>query len=199
MVVAVATADRRYVGDRTEVGTAIRIGALWGVVAAAAMAMYAMVAALTYLNAGFFTPMYHIASSVIAPEAMMTSMQKAMAGETSFYFTLGPAAVGMMIHFATGIAYGIVFALIARALRLSGAAAVGAGLVYGVAVLLFSSFIGLPAAAALFDGGDPIADMPQMVGWTTFTIEHLMFGAILGVGWAAARRKGNAADAGARV
>jgi len=194
MVVGVATADRRYVTHRTEVGTAIRTGALWGVIAAAAMAMYAMVAGLTYLNAGFFTPLYHIASSVIAPEAMMTSMQNAMAGETNFYFTSGPAAVGMMIHFATGIAYGIVFALIARALRLSGAAALGAGLVYGIGVLLFSSFIGLPAAAALFGGGDPIADMPQMVGWPTFTIEHLMFGAILGLGWAAARRTGNARD-----
>lgn len=188
---AVATADRRYVSDRTEVGAAIRSGALWGVVAAAVMAMYAMLAGLTYLNAGFFTPMYHIASTVIAPEPMMTSMQKVMEGQTDFYFTLGPAAVGMMIHFATGVMYGIVFALIARALRLSGAAAVGAGVVYGVAVLLFSSFVGLPIAAAAFDGGDPIADMPQMVGWLTFTIEHVMFGAILGLGWAAARRRGN--------
>lgn len=72
---AVATADRRYVSDRTELGEAIRTGALWGVVAAAVMAMYAMLAGLTYLNSGFFTPMYHIASTVIAPEPMMTSMQ----------------------------------------------------------------------------------------------------------------------------
>jgi len=113
-----------------------------------------------------------------------------MEGETNFYFTLGPTAIGMMIHFATGVAYGIVFALIARALRLGGVAAVGAGVVYGVAVLLFSSFVGLPIAAALFDGGDPIADMPQMVGWTTFSIEHLMFGAILGLGWVARPSRG---------
>lgn len=191
MVVAVATADRRYVSDRTKIGETLRTGALWGVVAAAVMAMFAMVAGLTYLNTGFFTPMYHIASALIAPEPMMTSMQKAMEDGTNFYFTLGPAAVGMMIHFATGIAYGIVFALIVRALRLSAAAIVGAGVVYGIAVLLFSSFVGLPIAAALFDGGDPIADMPQMVGWTTFTLEHVMFGAILGLGWVAARRRGN--------
>lgn len=185
---AVAAADRRLAREETEVGTAIRTGAVWGIVAAAVMAMYAMVAGLTYLGSGFFTPLYHIASTILEPTAMMTSMQNAMEGKSDFYFSFGPAAVGMLIHFATGAVYGIVFALIARALRLSGAAAVVAGTVYGVAAMLLSSFVGLPAAAALFGGGDPIADMPKMVGWTTFTIEHVMFGAILGIGWIAAQR-----------
>lgn len=185
---AVAAADRQLVAERTDVGAAIRTGVLWGIIAAAVMAMYAMVAGLTYLNSGFFTPLYHIASSVIEPTAMMTSMQNAMEGQSNFHFTFGPAAVGMMIHFATGAIYGVVFALLARVLRLSGGTAVIAGMVYGAVVLLFSSFVGLPVAAALFDGGDPIADMPKMVGWTTFTIEHVMYGAILGVGWMLAKR-----------
>lgn len=185
---AVAAADRHLAGEQTDVGAAIRTGALWGIIAALVMAMYAMVAGLTYLNSGFFTPLYHIASSVIEPKAMMTSMQSAMEGQGNFHFAFGPAAVGMMIHLATGAIYGVGFALLARALRLSGGMAVIAGMVYGVVVLLFSSFVGLPVAAALFDGGDPIADMPKMVGWTTFTIEHLMYGAILGVGWMLARR-----------
>jgi hypothetical protein len=188
MVVAVATTDPSYLNGQAEVGKAIRTGALWGVIAAAVMAMYAMVAGLTYLNAGFFTPLYHIASTVIEPKAMMTSMQRAMEAQNSFYFTVGPAAIGIMIHFATGAAFGIVFALIARALMLSGAVAVVVGAVFGIVVLLFSSFVGLPIAGALFGGGDPIADMPEMVGWTTFTIEHLMFGAILGLGWLTSRR-----------
>ncbi len=180
---AVATAQRSYATERAELGDAVRIGALWGVVAAAVMAVYAMVAGLTYLNSGFFTPLYHIASAVVEPKAMVTSMQKAMEGQGNFYFVLGPAAVGMMIHVATGAGFGIGFTLIARALRLSRGAAVGGGALYGIAILLFSSFVGLPIAAALFDGGAPIADMPQMVGWPTFTIEHVMFGTLLGVGW----------------
>jgi len=188
VVVAIATADRTYQSERAEIMSSVRTGATWGVIAAAVMAMYAMVAGLTYLSAGFFTPLYHIASSLLEPRAMMTSMQKAMEGQSNFYFALGPAMVGMTIHFTTGIAYGIVFALIARALRLTGGVAVFAGALYGVAVLLFSSFVGLPIAAALFNGGDPIASMPQMVGWTTFTIEHVMFGGILGLGWFIARR-----------
>lgn len=180
---AVATADRRLVGEQTDVGAAVRTGAVWGIVAAAVMGMYAMIAGATYLGTGFFTPLYHIASTVIEPSAMMTSMQNAVEGETNFYFAFGPAAVGMMVHFMTGAVYGIAFALIVRALRLSGGTAVAAGAVFGIGVLLFSSFIGLPLAAALFGGGEPIADMPKMVGWTTFTIEHLIYGIVLGAGW----------------
>lgn len=186
---AVATAERHLAREQHDIGTAIRTGAFWGVIAAAAMAMFAMLAGATYLGSGFFTPLYHIASTVIEPKPMMTSMQKAMEGQSNFYFSVGPAAVGMMIHFATGAAYGIVFALIARAVRLSGGAAVVGGVLYGIGVLLFSSFVALPVAAALFDGGDPIAKMPQMVGWTTFAIEHVVFGAILGLGWLIARRE----------
>jgi uncharacterized membrane protein YagU involved in acid resistance len=185
---AVAAADRGFV-SRANVRSVVRTGALWGVIAAAVMAMYAMIAGATYLGSGFFTPLYHIASSVTEPKAMMTSMQSAMEGQGDFYFTMGPAAVGMLIHLATGAVYGILFALIARALRLSGAVAFGAGMIFGVGVLLFSSFVGLPVAAALFDGGDPIADMPKMVGWTTFTIEHVIFGAVLGLGWVIATRR----------
>lgn len=187
-LVAVATADRRLV-DSTDTLAVAKTGALWGLIAAGVMAMFAMVAGLTYLGSGFFTPLYHIASSIIRPDAMATSMQGAMEGTTNFHFAAGPAAVGMMIHFGTGALYGVVFALLARSLRLSGAASVIAGMAFGAAVLLFSSFVGLPIAAALFDGGDPIADMPKMVGWTTFTIEHLMFGAVLGGGWWWSRRK----------
>jgi uncharacterized membrane protein YagU involved in acid resistance len=193
---AVATADRRLVGEQTDVGAAVRTGTLWGIIAAAVMAMFAMIAGATYLGSGFFTPLYHIASSVIEPTAMMTSMEKAMAGETNFYFALGPAVVGMMVHFMTGAAYGVLFALIARTLRLSGGAAIGAGAAFGVGVLLFSSFVGLPVAAAVFGGGDPIADMPKMVGWTTFTLEHVVYGVVLGAGWLLFTRRshGGAAD-----
>ena len=186
---AVATADRSFVNEGQNVSSVVRTGALWGVIAAAVMAMFAMVAGLTYLGSGFFTPLYHIASSVTAPNAMMTSMESAIGGQSDFYFTAGTAGVGMMIHLATGAIYGIVFALLARTLRLSGAMVLVTGMVFGIGVLLFSSFVGLPAAAALFDGGDPIADMPKMVGWTTFTIEHVMFGAVLGLGWLIATRR----------
>ncbi|MGH2789312.1 MAG: hypothetical protein ACRDJV_15665 [Actinomycetota bacterium] len=179
---AVATADKDFAAGRVDVGNALKVGAVGGVVAAIVMAMYAMIAGATYIGSGFFTPLYHIASAFIDPKPMMTSMQHAMEGQ-NFYFTFGPAVLGMAVHLATGLVYGVVFALAARALRLSGGAAVVAGAVFGPLVLAFSSFAGLPVAASLFGGGDPISDMPKMVGWGTFTIEHVMFGLVVGLWW----------------
>lgn len=46
------------------------------------------------------------------------------------------------------------------------------------------AFVGLPAAAAIFDSGDQIADMAEMVGYGTFVVEHLIFGLVLGLGLA---------------
>lgn len=182
MAMAMATAERGMARERSDAARALATGAAWGAVGAVVMALYAMVAGATYLGAGFFTPMYHIASTLIAPDTMMTSMERAM-NDQLFYFSAGPAALGMMIHLIVGVGYGIVFALIARALNLTGTAAVAVGGLYGLGVLLFSSFVGLPLAASTFGGGDPIADMPQMVGWPTFTIEHVIYGVVLGVGW----------------
>ena len=79
------------------------------------------------------------------------------------------------------------FAL-ARAPRLQGAAPpVVAGVVFGLAIMVFMSVITLPITAAVLGGGRPIEEMPSMVGWGTFSIEHAMFGLVLGI-WAAARR-----------
>ncbi len=178
---AVATAER-VKGERSNVTQLVKLGALWGAVGALVMAIYAMIAGATYLDSGFFTPMYHIASTFIDPQPMMTSMEHAMKGD-AFYFTFGAAGLGMLLHLVVGAIYGIVFALLARVANLVRAASVAVGALYGLVVMSFSSFVGLPIAAALFGGGDPISDMPRMVGWPTFTIEHLMFGVILGIGW----------------
>jgi ABC-type spermidine/putrescine transport system permease subunit II len=56
-----------------------------------------------------------------------------------------------------------------------------AGLAWGVVVFALSSCIGLPIAAALFDAGYPIANMASIVGYPTFIVEHLIYGAALGV------------------
>jgi len=64
---------------RTEVWKrGIGLGVAGGIVAAIAMAMFAMIAAATYQGTGFFTPLYHIGSSLggAAPmEAMKASME----------------------------------------------------------------------------------------------------------------------------
>ncbi len=157
-------------------------GLVAGAAAAAVMIVYAMVAAATYQDTGFFTPLYHIASTFIDPAAMKASMEAAMGGD-SFYFDAGPAALGLGIHLGTGAVWGAVFGFLLGALRSSRLAAVPLGLGYSMVVLVLMSFVVLPVAAELFGGGQPISEMPDMVGWATFGVEHLIFGLVLGLFW----------------
>ncbi len=46
--------------------------------------------------------------------------------------------------------------------------------------MVVNGYVGLPLVAELFDGGEPISDMPTMVGWGTFTAEHALYGLVLG-------------------
>lgn len=174
-------------------GKGIATGAAWGAAAGIAaslvMAMFAMLAALTYQQTGFFTPLYHIASTLAPGDAMMQSMQAAMAGN-SFTFMFGPAALGALIHMIVGAGYGAIFGVAARVLRWDGATLIAAGTVWGFAVFAISAWVGLPLAASLLGGGDPISNMATMVGYPTFIGEHLLYGAVLGVLLAAQRRRG---------
>jgi hypothetical protein len=153
---------------------------LAGIVAGMAMAIYAMIAASTYQDTGLFTPLYHIASSFIEPTAMETSMKKAMAGDL-YYFSAGPAVLGLAIHTMTAIAFGVIFALLVTWLGIRGSATPVVGVAYGLAVFALMSVAVLPVMADLFGGGKAISDMPQMVGYTTFGIEHAIFGLVLGL------------------
>jgi hypothetical protein len=160
--------------------TAIVWGAVAGLIGSIIMAMYAMLAAATYQHSGFFTPMYHIASLVIAPDTMMTSMHSAMAGHT-FTFAFGPALLGAIIHMMVGAIYGAMFGVLVRLARVSKSMTLVAGLAWGVIVFAFSCWVGLPIAAAVFDAGAPIRNMATIVGYPTFLVEHLIYGATLGL------------------
>lgn len=165
-----ATVVWRYVGT----------GALIGAGAAIVMAMFAMIAAATYQGTGFFTPLYHIASAVLHPSAMMRSMQAAGNGD-AFVFSAGPALAGLGLHLLTGAFWGAIFGLIVSTGRLHGLVGLPAGTVYGLVVMAVMAAIGLPIVAAVFGGGDPISDMPRLAGWGTFTIEHATYGGVLGL------------------
>lgn len=167
---------------------AVLIGAGAGVIASLVMAMYAMLAAYAK-DTGFFTPLYHIASLLTDDADMMKSMMADQQNGDAFAFLFGPAILGAVIHMMTGAMYGAVFGLIASRLRLGVAALAGVGMVYGFLVFVFSVYIGLPLAAAIFDSGDPIRNMAEMAGWGTFIIEHLMYGIVLGLLAGVARTK----------
>ncbi|HEX6331886.1 MAG TPA: hypothetical protein VF129_11465 [Actinomycetota bacterium] len=42
------------------------------------------------------------------------------------------------------------------------------------------SWVTLPITAEVVGGGEAVDDMPSMVGWGTFTVEHALFGFVLG-------------------
>ncbi|MDI6909544.1 hypothetical protein [Nocardioides sp.] len=159
---------------------AVVIGAVAGVIASVVMAMYAMLAAYTK-DTGFFTPMYHIASLLTDDADMMRSMMADQQSGDAFTFLAGPATLGAVIHMMTGAAYGAVFGVLANRLRLGGVVLAGIGVVYGFVVFALSAYVVLPIAAAMFDSGDPIENMAEMAGWGTFIIEHLIYGAVLGL------------------
>lgn len=158
----------------------VRIGALLGVVAALVMGLFAMIASATYQDTGFFTPLHHIASALIEPTAMMRSMEAGMAGDT-FAISVGPALLGLALHLATGAFWGAIFGLIVGTGWLRGVIGLVGGIVYGLAVMIVMAFVALPVIASIFGGGEPISDMPRLAGWGTFTIEHAIYGAVLGL------------------
>lgn len=154
-------------------------GLVGGLLGAVLMITYAMVISFAYKDVGLFTPLYHIGTTFAEPAAMMASMEAAMSGD-GVLFDAGPAALGLVVHLLTGAVAGAVFGVLLSMTSLSRMLTVGAGVGFGIAVMLANAYVGLPIVAEVFGGGDPIADMPSMAGWGTFFVEHVIFGAVLG-------------------
>jgi hypothetical protein len=154
-------------------------GAAAGIVASVVMGMYAMIASL-YHDTGFFTPLYHIASSVGSPAAMMDSMMAATTGDSAF-FVGGSALLGAFVHMMVGAGAGIVFVALASLRQVGRAGTVIAGVVFGLIVMLVNTLVVLPVTARVLGGGDPVADMGAIAGRLTFTVEHALFGLVLGL------------------
>jgi len=153
---------------------------LAGVIASVAMGMVAMIAAATYQATGFFTPLYHIASLVVAPDSMMESRMAASAG-TAFTLEAGPALVGLMIHMMVGASFGAIFGLILTRLPDLGAGArIGAGMAFGVVAFAASAFALLPMMSVVANDADAIKNMASMIGYPTFLLQHVVFGMVLG-------------------
>ena len=53
--------------------------------------------------------------------------------------------------------------------------------------------MGLPIAVKITGSGSTISDMANAVGWVTFAVEHMMFGAVLGALAQCAATRGGAA------
>jgi hypothetical protein len=167
---------------------AIETGMLAGMAAALPMGIFAMIASATWQHAGFYTPMYRIAS-VLDPLPLQASLEEAASSSPSFYLYPQPMFAGFAVHLAIGGAFGVLFVLLSGGLRarLRGPAALAAGVLYGLLVAALMGLVLLPAAADALGGGRQIAEAAGIVGWPTFAAWHLVYGLGLGT-WAALRR-----------
>jgi hypothetical protein len=164
---------------------AIENGMMAGMAAALPMAIFAMIASATWQHAGFYTPMYRIAS-VLDPLPLEASLEEAAADSPSFYFYPQPMFAGFAVHLAIGGFFGILFLALARALRVRGPANIVAGVLYGLAVAVLMGLVLLPLAADVLGGGRQVAEAAGIVGWPTFLAWHLVYGIGLGT-WALLR------------
>ena len=138
------------------------LGALVGVIGGVLMAMFTMLATATYLQMGFFTPLYAIAAPLIGRQTSLTSMANGV-----FYFAPGPALLGLLVHLLWSAFWGMIFGLIARGLHLTEGVAIISGLVYGLLVMLVMIFIVMPIVGA--------PDLLRLVGTLSFIIAHALF------------------------
>ncbi|HEV2027699.1 MAG TPA: hypothetical protein VGS16_04100 [Candidatus Dormibacteraeota bacterium] len=134
--------------------------ALPGLIAGLVFAMWAMVV-------GLFT------STLWAPPQGIA--QSIGIGSAGHQFQLIPFAVGLIGHMMNSIVLGVIFIVIARALRLQGIVAVVGGMVYGAIVYVAMYWVllrgVLSSTSASFLSANP--------EWS-WVAAHLMFGVVLG-------------------
>ena len=163
-------------------------GILAGMVAAVPMGIFSMIAAATYQHRGFFLPMYHIAS-LLGDDTAARSLQEAASGDV-FFFVPEPAIFGVAMHLVVGGFFGAIFAVVARVLLSrvepsralpSRASIIAVGVVYALLVMLLMSLVLVPAADAVLSGEERVSSFASVAGWGTFTIQHVIYGLVLGL------------------
>lgn len=142
--------------------TALVRGAAGGAVGGLLMAIWSMTA-IALTGTGFWTPINLIAH---------TAFPSAPLGGT---FSAPALVIGLVIHFAVAIGFGVVFAALmtpARGRRPTTATSAGFGLVYGLVIWLVMHFAVWPAA-------DVVAASAFSL-WV-FAVGHLIYGLSLGL------------------
>jgi len=158
-------------------------GILAGMVAAVPMGIFSMIAAATYQHRGFFLPMYHIAS-LLGDDTAARSLQEAASGDV-FFFVPEPTIFGVAMHLVVGGFFGAIFSVVARAVVaravVARASIIAVGVAYALLVMLLMSLVLVPAADAVLSGEERVSSFASVAGWGTFTIQHVIYGLVLGL------------------
>jgi hypothetical protein len=154
----IAVANREHAAA-TDAGDNIKIGIVAGITGAIVMAMWSMGYAAAQ-GLGFFLPMRLIAATFFGVEALVGGA--------------GVLLAGMMLHFVTASAWGVLFALLLPR-RAGYGLSLLAGLIYGAVVVLAVMTYGILPLL------DPI--MRERVELTMFSwiVTHVIYGVVLGL------------------
>ena len=145
-------------GTGADTGWRVLTGAIFGVIAAIVLGMYAMMVALV-LQGDFWMPMKGIAATFLGEAAMQPG------------FAIGPILVGIIFHLFNGAWLGALFGLITPKLMLGWA--IVAGLAFGLIEALGALWVVVPLVNPLMAG---------MIGLDVhWIVEHLLFGFVLGI------------------
>lgn len=143
----------------TDFGDKIKIGIIAGVTGAILMAMWSMGYAAAQ-GLGLFLPLRLIAATFFGVEALVGGA--------------GVLLTGMMLHFVTASAWGVLFALLLP--RDAGyAVSLLAGAAYGgIVVLVVMTYAILPAL-------DQVMRERVELTWFSWVVTHLIYGVVLGL------------------
>jgi hypothetical protein len=159
------------------VGRYAWLGILGGLVGAVLMSMVEMTNELI-MGHSFFLPPHMIAAPFVGKAPMEHAMMNG-----PLYLEWGPFILGLVLHMMWTAGWGLLFGLIAAAMRLVGVAAFWWGIAYGIAAGFVMSYAVLPVV-----GLDPI---PQTMGWAPFFLMHIAYGIGPGlVVWYGTRERG---------
>ena len=105
----------------------------------------------------------------ISPIRVMQAIASGLLGAESYAGGTATAALGVFLHFVIAFGATIIFYLASRKLKFLTDQAVTLGVIYGILVYLFMSFVVLPLSS--FTGKTPSALLPIAVG----LIIHILF------------------------
>ncbi|WP_447979998.1 hypothetical protein [Candidatus Nitrospira bockiana] len=148
--------NQYFARKHVNVGDAVYAGVLAGLLAGVAMAMVSMMMSMM-TGQGFWMPVKKISVTLLGQSTVQDPG-----------FQMMPVMVGMMIHFATAIMFGVIFALWGG--RWSYGPAIGWGIAYGLAIWVVMQFAVLPIVNPV------MAEMPYL----QFAMLHVIFGGTLG-------------------
>jgi uncharacterized membrane protein YagU involved in acid resistance len=162
----VASTSARRARRRRQTVRLVAAGLFAGTIAGTVLLLYLMLAAPLFWRQSVWSPLYAIASPLVGVGPLIASTQQAL------YFHAPAIVLGLGVHAVWSALFGVLFGLAVRHWRVTGRRTIAWGVLYGLAVMVFTTLLLAPIAGA--------APLASVVGWPLLAVGHAMFGFVLG-------------------